>query len=59
MTAALLFLAFAAVVFILWMAIGSRWLIWVFVFATLVLAIDATHTGIPNTPLLPIALNGG
>ncbi len=56
---ALLFVAFAAVAFILWMAIGSRWLIWVFVFATLVLAIDATHTGVANAPLLPIALNVG
>lgn len=57
--AALLFVAFAAVAFILWMAIGARWLIWVFVFATLALAIDATHTGMANMPLLPIALNVG
>jgi hypothetical protein len=58
--AALLFLAFASVAFVLWMALGSRWLIWVFVFATLVLAIDATHPGIANTPILvPIALNAG
>jgi hypothetical protein len=58
--AALIFMAVAAVAFICWMAIGSRWLIWVFVLVTLVLAIDATHPGIANTPiLLPIALNAG
>jgi hypothetical protein len=56
---AIVFLAFAAVAFTLWLAIGSRWLIWVFVFATLMLAIDATHPGIANAPLLPLALNVG
>jgi hypothetical protein len=54
-TAALLFMAVAAVAFIFWMALGSRWLIWMFVLVTLVLAIDATHPGVANTPiLLPI-----
>lgn len=60
MTPALLFLAFAAGAFLAWMATGARWLIWVFVLATLVVAIDATQTGIPGTPiLLPIASNAG
>ena len=60
MTAALLFMAAAAITFIVWMAIGSRWVIWMFVLVTLVLAIDATHPGVANTPiLLPIALNAG
>jgi hypothetical protein len=58
-TAALLFLAVAAVAFIFWMALGERWLIWMFVLVTLVLAIDATHTGIANTTILPIAQNVG
>jgi hypothetical protein len=59
-TAAIVFMAVAAVAFIFWMALGSRWLIWVFVLTTLVLAIDATHPGVANTPiLLPLALNAG
>jgi hypothetical protein len=58
--AALLFMAVAGVAFIFWMALGSRWLIWVFVLTTLVLAIDATHSGVANMPiLLPIAMNAG
>ena len=59
MNAALLFLGCAAAAFTAWMAIGSRWLIWLFVFVTLVLAIDATHPGIANRPILPTALNDG
>ena len=60
MTAAIVFMAVAAVAFIFWMAIGSRWLIWMFVLVTLVLAIDASQPGVANTPiLLPIALNAG
>ena len=60
MTAAIVFMAVAAVAFIFWMATGSRWLIWMFVLVTLVLAIDATQPGVANTPiLLPIALNAG
>ena len=60
MNAAILFMAVAAVAFIFWMALGSRWLIWVFVLTTLVLAIDATHSGVADTPILPpIALNAG
>ena len=59
MSAALLFLALAAAFFIVWMAIGSKWVIWAFVFVTLVLAIDATHPGIAGRPILPIALTDG
>jgi hypothetical protein len=58
MSPALLFLASAGVAFALWMAIGARWLIWMFVFVTLVIAIDATNPGVANAPiLLPIAQN--
>ncbi len=58
MTAALLFFAVAAVAFVTWMAIGSRWLIWMFALVTLALSIDAMQLGVANTPLLlPIAQN--
>jgi hypothetical protein len=57
-TAALLFFGAAIVGFVFWMALGSRWLIWMFVLVTLVLSIDAMHPGVANTPiLLPIAQN--
>ena len=59
MTSAILFLLLAAAAFVCWLAIGSRWLIWVFVFVTLVLTLDATHPGIANRPILPTALNDG
>ncbi len=59
MNAALLFLGCAAAAFTAWMATGSRWLIWAFVLVTLVLVIDASHSGIANAPLLPIASNDG
>ena len=60
MIAALLFTAVACFAFVFWAALGSRWLIWVFVGITLLIAIDATHPGVANTPiLLPIALNVG
>jgi hypothetical protein len=58
MSPALLFLVFAGVAFVLWLAIGARWLIWMFVFVTLVIAIDATDPGSANAPiLLPLARN--
>jgi len=57
-SAALLFFAVAIVAFVFWMALGSRWLIWMFVAVTLVMSIDAMHPGVANTPiLLPIAQN--
>ena len=52
MIAALLFIAVACFAFVFWAALGSRWLIWMFVGLTLVLAIDAMHPGVANTPLL-------
>jgi hypothetical protein len=56
-TAALIFFGAAIVAFVFWMALGSRWLIWMFVLVTLVLSIDAINPG-ANTPiLLPIAQN--
>jgi len=40
MIAALVFLVFGAVTFVVWLAIGGRWPIWAFVLVTLVAAID-------------------
>ncbi|MGE5094065.1 MAG: hypothetical protein ACM3SO_02945 [Betaproteobacteria bacterium] len=59
MTPALAFLGFAAAAFSAWMVTGSRWLIWLFVIVTLVLAIDATHGGLATSPILPTASNDG
>jgi hypothetical protein len=45
MIAALAFLVFGAVTFVVWLAIGGRWPIWAFVLMTLVAAIDQSHPG--------------
>ena len=46
MTAALVFLVFGAVTFVVWLAVGGRWPIWAFVLVTLVAAIDQSHPGV-------------
>ena len=55
MTAALVFLVFGAVTFMVWLAIGGRWPIWAFVLVTLVAAIDQSQPGVFTPQFLTLS----